>query len=72
MLQIALAQEKTGNTSENLVNKLAKLFIHCIQHNKSLKKIHDNTKWMVYSWIQEIVKLMAHISKYLILLTKYS
>lgn len=38
MLQIALAQEKTGNTSENLVNKLAKLFIHCIQHNKSLKK----------------------------------
>ena len=36
-LPTALAQVKAGNTSENLLNKIVKTFILCIE-NKLLKK----------------------------------
>ena len=37
-LPIALAQVKTGNNSESLLNEVLQLFILCISQNKSLKK----------------------------------
>ena len=37
-LLIALAQVKAGNLSKNYFEKLDKLFIHCINQKKLLKK----------------------------------
>ena len=37
-LRIALAQVKTGNTSENLLNKIRKMIHLCIEQKKLLKK----------------------------------
>ena len=37
-LSIALAQVKAGNISKNYSEKLDKLFIHCIDQKKLLKK----------------------------------
>ena len=37
-LSIALAQVKAGNISKNYSEKLGKLFIHCINQKKLLKK----------------------------------
>ena len=40
-LPIALAQVKAGNNSESLLNEI-KLFILCINQNKSQKKVYNN------------------------------
>ena len=37
-LRIALAQVKTGNTFENLLNKIRKMIDLCIEQKKLLKK----------------------------------
>ena len=37
-LPVALAQVKAGNNLESLLMKFGKLFIFCINQNKSLKK----------------------------------
>ena len=37
-LPIALTQVKPGNNSENLLNEIRQLFIHCINQKKLLKK----------------------------------
>ena len=37
-LPTTLAQVKAGNNSESLLNKIRKMFILCINQNKSLKK----------------------------------
>ena len=44
-LPIALAQVKTCNTSENLLNKSDKLYVICIEQEKLLKK------YIMIQWI---------------------
>ena len=44
-LPIALAQEKAGNTSENLLNKSDKLYILCIKQKKLLKNMQQYNKF---------------------------
>ena len=41
-LPIAFAQVKAGNTSENLLNKIRKLYILCIKQKKKKKKVYNN------------------------------
>ena len=42
-LPIALGQVKAVNNSENLLNEIKKkMFIHCINQKKLLKKVYNN------------------------------
>ena len=41
-LPIALAQEKTGNTSENLLNKIRQSMCSLYRANEITKKVYNN------------------------------
>ena len=41
-LPIALAQVKTGNTCENVLNQIREIIYFCIEQNKLLKSINNN------------------------------
>ena len=40
-LPIALAQVKAGNNSENLLNEIRQLFIHCINQKKCIQQLNN-------------------------------
>ena len=41
-LPIALAQVKSGNTSENLLNEIRQIIYSLYQAKKTTKKVYDN------------------------------
>ena len=43
-LSIALAQVKTGNISENLLNKIRQIIYFLYQEKEITKKVHNNIK----------------------------
>ena len=67
-LPIALAQVKSGNDSEILLNEIRQIVYFLYQSKQINKKVYNHIiksvnikKWILYFWIQKTVKRLSHI-----------
>ena len=69
---VALAVGKAGNTSENLLNEILQIIysLYCATeitkkvYKNTINSIMDNTKWILYLWIPEVVKHLIFLDYY--------